>query len=394
MKNSCSGFTCLWKTFMSESTNEIDELAGQYLANHILSFAPYVIVYYDYFLTLSDEVDLFWRGEFSLFSTFFLLSRYVSLIGDVPILVFGVIGQPKFMVCTIVNLYQVALQLVQQVLISILSVMQINAIYRSKWVLVLLIPILSTGALIGCWSVYMSAVRRLYCPAMLCAFLPCSRPLTEEEGLSTAISWASTLVLDTSVFILLLLKAIKIGRGVRLLEIIMRNGTMYYTILSLVNLTNILVLRFAPPALRTSSTGLTNALASTIMSRVILNLRAESSKSIRYSPPPLSTWQREPNRTPPLPSSLRPPLLLLLPPPPPNHGPFFSSRSVSERGRYATNIYNLDAAATTATFRDSGDVYRRATDEESSFGVSQRSSMVDGNYDDDEDKFPIIVSLA
>jgi hypothetical protein len=59
-----------------------------------------VVVYYDYFLTLSDEIDLFWtrRRGFGLFPFFFFLNRYVSLAGDLPIVVFGVIGETGFMV--------------------------------------------------------------------------------------------------------------------------------------------------------------------------------------------------------------------------------------------------------------------------------------------------------
>ena len=59
-----------------------------------------MVVYYDYFLTLSDKVALTWRWrrDFSPFSCIFLIDRYVPLIGDFPILLSGVIGQSCFMV--------------------------------------------------------------------------------------------------------------------------------------------------------------------------------------------------------------------------------------------------------------------------------------------------------
>ncbi|KAI0284809.1 hypothetical protein BC826DRAFT_142784 [Russula brevipes] len=97
--------------------------------------------------------------------------------------------------------------------------------------------------------------------------------------------------MDTFIFLLLLYKAVKIGRGVRLLNVIIRNGTIYYTVLSFTNLTNILVLRFAPPPLRTTSTGFTNALSSTLISRVILNLRAASRSGGVIFQPSRPTWQ-------------------------------------------------------------------------------------------------------
>ena len=48
--------------------------------------------------------------------------------------------------------------------------------------------------------------------------------------LDSAISWTGCLVIDTAVFFLLLYKTISIGRGVRLLDTIMRNGISPHTL--------------------------------------------------------------------------------------------------------------------------------------------------------------------
>jgi hypothetical protein len=54
-----------------------------------------VIIAYDYFLTLSDEVAFFWsrRGRLRFFSFFFFLNRYVSLVGHIPIVVISFLDQ-------------------------------------------------------------------------------------------------------------------------------------------------------------------------------------------------------------------------------------------------------------------------------------------------------------
>ncbi|KAG6871731.1 hypothetical protein C0993_002817, partial [Termitomyces sp. T159_Od127] len=45
------------------------------------------ILYYDYALTLSTEVERFWSSEsFSWGSAFFYLNRYLALFGYIPIL--------------------------------------------------------------------------------------------------------------------------------------------------------------------------------------------------------------------------------------------------------------------------------------------------------------------
>lgn len=44
------------------------------------------ILYYDYALTLSTEVERFWSSpSFSWGSTFFYLNRYLALFGHIPI---------------------------------------------------------------------------------------------------------------------------------------------------------------------------------------------------------------------------------------------------------------------------------------------------------------------
>jgi len=55
--------------------------------SNIAPLTAYSILYYDYFLTLSKEVNSFWRaGSHSWASILFLVNRYMALLGHVPIL--------------------------------------------------------------------------------------------------------------------------------------------------------------------------------------------------------------------------------------------------------------------------------------------------------------------
>jgi len=81
------------------------------------------------------------------------------------------------------------------------------------------------------------------------------------------------LVFDSVIFFLTLYKAFAIGRGVRLLNVIVRDGTMYFSALFFMNLGNIMTLRFAPPLLKTSTTTFTNVISTTLVTRLVLNLR-------------------------------------------------------------------------------------------------------------------------
>lgn len=46
-----------------------------------------VLLYYDYFLTLDDEVTYFWGRRFNSVTTLFFLNRYLSLFINIPIIV-------------------------------------------------------------------------------------------------------------------------------------------------------------------------------------------------------------------------------------------------------------------------------------------------------------------
>jgi len=265
---------------MSGPLNPDGGHAEQLFFTHILSFIPYIVVFYDYCLTLSDEVELFWLHpvKFNLFSYLFLLNRYVSLFGNVQILVFGIVGRIDFMSCSASHMYHMVLLLIQQTLVTILCILQIHAVYQSRRVLLLLTLMAITGFAIPCWSMYALSQAdhgRSSYPVVITPVLGCSRLVGETEGFYSAVSWTGGLVIDTTVFVLMLYKTISIGRGVRLLDTIMRNATIYYSILSFVNLSNILILRFASPGLRTSTIALTNALSCTLISRAILDLRSK-----------------------------------------------------------------------------------------------------------------------
>lgn len=47
---------------------------------------PAGILYYDYALTFSVEVDRFWKGRLSFATLIFYFNRYLVLFGHIPVL--------------------------------------------------------------------------------------------------------------------------------------------------------------------------------------------------------------------------------------------------------------------------------------------------------------------
>ncbi|KAI0264590.1 hypothetical protein BC834DRAFT_243021 [Gloeopeniophorella convolvens] len=119
-------------------------------------------------------------------------------------------------------------------------------------------------------------------------FPGCSDLLSQQGALRVAFAWSGALVLDTTVFFLTVFRAIQScrdtgpGTSIRempVLQVMVRNGTLYFVVLFIVNLANILMLLLAPPILKNSATTMTNVLSATLISRVMLHTRAKYAKT-------------------------------------------------------------------------------------------------------------------
>ncbi|KAI0259701.1 hypothetical protein BC834DRAFT_602176 [Gloeopeniophorella convolvens] len=125
----------------------------------------------------------------------------------------------------------------------------------------------------------------------------CNQWVGQDAGRGLAIAWGGLSVFDAIIFLMALYKSLTFGRGrVRILDVLMRDGTVFFTLIALVNIINVMVLHFAPPLLRNSSPGLTNMLAAVMISRAMINLRAEhhricTAAQDMTSPTTIQVWE-------------------------------------------------------------------------------------------------------
>ncbi|KAI0260287.1 hypothetical protein BC834DRAFT_973548 [Gloeopeniophorella convolvens] len=191
-------------------------------AKHVLALIPLAVIIYDYFLTLPEEVEFFWppRNKLGFVSIVFLLNRYIALVGNLAI------------------------------------VRELFTYPSPSW---------STVTGMGAGILQVTSI------------IPgCNQWVGQDAGRGLAITWGSLSAFDAIIFFMTLYKSLTFGRGgVRLLDVLMRDGTVFFTLIALVNIVNVMVLRFAPPLLRNSSPSLTNLLAAVMISRIMINLRAE-----------------------------------------------------------------------------------------------------------------------
>ncbi|KAI0246881.1 hypothetical protein BJV78DRAFT_94696 [Lactifluus subvellereus] len=222
---------------------------GAYIyLNSIFHLSPAVILYYDYALTLPREIQFLWppHNKLGWFTLTCLLNRYLPIFGHFPsVVLYFVPG--NFPVCHGLYEYRRGLVVVIQVLVATLCIIRVHALYgRSRHVLGLLLVIYLT-AIINT-SVILTISRRTGNETALVAssIRGCNQITTASGGLYTALAWTGVLIFDSVIFFLTLYKAFTIGKGIFLLDVIVRDGAVYFSALFIMNLVNILTLRFAP----------------------------------------------------------------------------------------------------------------------------------------------------
>ncbi|KAI0259169.1 hypothetical protein BC834DRAFT_974493 [Gloeopeniophorella convolvens] len=99
--------------------------------------------------------------------------------------------------------------------------------------------------------------------------------MDDVSGQRIALAWGIVLVLDFAVFVLTLYKALRVGwrQPMTIIYVLLRDGSLYFATMFLANLFNILTCLFAPPVLKGVSSVLTSVLCSTLVSRMMINLR-------------------------------------------------------------------------------------------------------------------------
>ncbi|KAI0071348.1 hypothetical protein K474DRAFT_1712536 [Panus rudis PR-1116 ss-1] len=111
-------------------------------------------------------------------------------------------------------------------------------------------------------------------------FKSCGSDFSEEQAHYLAISWSMAIAFDFVIFALTLFKRLRVGRTIKdtLLSLMIRDGTLYFgflTCLYIVNLISILKYRVI-----VEISTLINAVATTLVSRLMLNIRDPRNASV------------------------------------------------------------------------------------------------------------------
>ncbi|KAI6011343.1 hypothetical protein EDC04DRAFT_2609930 [Pisolithus marmoratus] len=237
-----------------------------------LSVVQFSLLYYDYALTFSREVELFWkRPRQSWPFVLFIAHRYLTILGRVP--------------CGV-------LVIVVQTIGGIVMIMRVYALYeRSRCVSAILVILAVGMTVVAFWAVSAATVvdpvptqeHLIGCP---------SGPLSFEQAAYLSAAWGGLLLFDVVVFGLTFWRSVyaRIPGKRNISDVLLRDGSLYFAVMSAANIANIITVVVASNNLKLVTPGFTSML--------MLNLRDPSIVgSAAASFPPLSHPTYGPNRT-------------------------------------------------------------------------------------------------
>ncbi|OSD08712.1 hypothetical protein PYCCODRAFT_1462908 [Trametes coccinea BRFM310] len=237
-----------------------------------LTLSALTILYYDYAVTVLSELQYYWSPPVpSVNFLLFAVNRYIGLLGPIPVFF-------EYFLETSESLYHQAFAMMSQALVAIVLILRTYALYNcNKRMLALLISMHFGGA-IHCLSAVLTSKSPLSTDIHLGFRYPrCNLALSDDQGVHLALAWSAMLWFDTIIFLLTLYKALQMRKELAgsLLEILFRDGTIYYGILVAVNMVNIITFLKTPPntPMKGMATTMTNVLSVTLTSRLMLNLR-------------------------------------------------------------------------------------------------------------------------
>ncbi|KAH9969162.1 hypothetical protein BC827DRAFT_318960 [Russula dissimulans] len=192
--------------------------------------------------------------------------------------------------CMNLYVYHEWLVMILQTHAGALSVIRVHALYgRSRRVLGFLASVALMCFFTAAGIILAQRQTRSKPITVLSRFVSgCSHFTPSIECIVSAIAWSSVTVFNSVIFSLIVYKAFTMGRGIRLLNVIVRDDSMYFLALFIMNLANICILLHSAPLLRSSTSILTNVLSTTLVSRLVLNLREQYS-TLAYVPTTIQT---------------------------------------------------------------------------------------------------------
>ncbi|KAJ7494817.1 hypothetical protein B0H11DRAFT_2003499 [Mycena galericulata] len=245
-----------------------------------LFLAGFVILLYDHLLTLSSEVRNIWGPKFKRSSAWFLLFRYVTLLGNLTMVPFF-LGDLSAESCTNLSKIENYVLVVQEFFIGCSLSLRVCAMYgfNRRVFISLAIAALTTVGL-GVWAVIgPKNILETSVPG-------CHVTTSKDQAFRVALAWEGQLVCDILILGLTLRRAYIYHHTVglespSLLRTMFRDGAVYFGMICLVNMANIVMLYSGDIITAGSLAWVACSISVTMISRMMLNLHDEANRPLQ-----------------------------------------------------------------------------------------------------------------
>ncbi|KIK52290.1 hypothetical protein GYMLUDRAFT_265491 [Collybiopsis luxurians FD-317 M1] len=215
------------------------------LANIMFSSAL-GFLYYDHLLTLDAEVRLIWTRPKNMSRYLFFINRYLSFFGNIVSAVSLFSTSLSVSRCRSFELFHEIFLTFTQGLVTSLLTLRVYALYGcNKIFLSVVLGLIVLGVIA---SVCISILNRNSPSESTTSFHQgCHVLLSRDGAAKTAVAWEGILGVDTVLFLATLWKAYHnrlrpdvASLGVSLFAIVVRDGSIYFLIITSLNLANII----------------------------------------------------------------------------------------------------------------------------------------------------------
>jgi len=194
-------------------------------------------------------------------------SALLSLLSNIANLTLQFVNIPPEK-CHIWGLGNVALLMIQSSLVGAVLGLRIYAIYNfNKIILFYLCCAGFITVLLGAWSTTETST-------LVPSFAGCNYPILKQTAMRIAVAWEAQVLCDVLAFGFILVRSylqpFKVPGSI--LSHIVRDGALYFAVLVLANLGNILMYCFGDPWIASSLSWFTSTISVTMMCRLMLNL--------------------------------------------------------------------------------------------------------------------------
>jgi len=266
------------------------------LVTEYLLVAAWLVLFYDYILTISEEVELIWKRRWRWSTVIFLITRYLPFPEAVANLVVGFSNLPAGP-CRDLYLLGTWLYFAGVFTAAATLILRTYAIWGgNKNVAIGLIVVLLLCAGITGRFVWGTGDSLSFAPNPMPQVYPGCILTSSNHFKWSWVGFLLLLVFETAILILTLTKIIyhgyTEGQQTTLIKTIYRDGLIFYILLFAASVANIVFFEHAPPALKSSLSPLHRVLHATLSARLILNIRGAARSKQTYSAIEWSRLQR------------------------------------------------------------------------------------------------------